>query len=509
ADARWLLVDEFQDVSDDQYALISVVAPVGRDDRHLFAVGDERQSIYRFRGAASTKLFTRLKGEYRAQEKGLYQNFRSTEAIVAIANLVQPPDLQSPLEAVGADENRPIHVYEFTTPEDEAERVAQTIQQRIDVGDAPESIAVLYSTHRRADAVEAALGRSKISFYRHIRNSIHDRKEAEPLIALMRDVNVRIRQNELLRTIGLKPAGLVDEIDWIRFDRARASGREAVMTLGLDHRLLTLKDCIDGSSPPHTAHGVPAYGRKLLKAYAPLVDLIDESEWPKLLGNLEYVDRYVDEAAGALRAALDAKNTVVLLAGDSHDAYLAQVLLNEVLPEGDQQHGHFYFCLDCEVPEGFRGFRIDPIDDPTTVISLTLQAWRIAQVLLLREQFDGLSFVALDLETSGKYADRADIIEIGAARFDPETGEIIDRFSSLVQSNHLSGDIAQLTGITAKELHEAPVVHEVLQQFSEWLRPDDIFVGHNIEEFDLAILNRIAVKSSFQPVRATDDRRCS
>lgn len=499
--ARWLFVDEFQDVSDDQYALISAVAPVGHDDRHLFAVGDDRQSIYSFRGAASVKLFTRLALDYRARDYGLNENFRSNAAIVEIANLIQPKGDGKELVATGSEPNRPIHLNQFATVEGEAARVAKVVKQRLDEGDKPESIAILYSTHRRADAVEQALSNEHIRFHRHVRNSIHDRPESKPLLALMREVSVPIRRDEVLKTIGLEPAGLVDEFDWIKFERARKGGKDIESNLGLDLRLLTLADCIKASRPPNTAKGVPRYARTLLNAYAPIVDVVEQDEWVRLASFVERLDRHVSDALGALRSVIDAGHRIVLLGDNSHDAILAGSMLETLVPAGDPNQGLFYFCLGADVPEDFRGFRIEPVEGPEGVLTMTMQAWRIGQLLLARERFDDLSFVALDIETNSRFAESADIIELGAVRFDPETGESLDTFSSLVQCNKLPGEIAHLTQISAAELHKAPPIHEVLHKFFAWLRPDDVLVGHNVEEFDLAVLERHSVASGFTALR--------
>ena len=79
---RWILVDEYQDVEADQYALISAIA--GRtlaesDDKlSLFAVGDDDQNIYSFSGA-SVEFVRRFESDYDAQPLMLTQNYRSTK----------------------------------------------------------------------------------------------------------------------------------------------------------------------------------------------------------------------------------------------------------------------------------------------------------------------------------------------------------------------------------------------------------------------------------------------
>ena len=94
---RWILVDEYQDIGADQYALISALA--GRtlaeeDDRlSLFAVGDDDQNVYAFNGS-STEFIRRFEGDYRAGPVYLTDNYRSTGNIIEAANAVIGPAQQ-------------------------------------------------------------------------------------------------------------------------------------------------------------------------------------------------------------------------------------------------------------------------------------------------------------------------------------------------------------------------------------------------------------------------------
>ena len=90
---RWLLVDEYQDIGPEEYALIGAVA--GRsleDDLHisLFAVGDDDQNIYAFAGA-SIDFIRRFEADYAAKPVWLTENYRSTAHIIAAANAVIAP----------------------------------------------------------------------------------------------------------------------------------------------------------------------------------------------------------------------------------------------------------------------------------------------------------------------------------------------------------------------------------------------------------------------------------
>ena len=86
---RWILVDEYQDVDDEQYQLISALAgwtlTGGERKLTLFAVGDDDQNIYAYAGA-SVKYLRRFEEDYKANTVYLTQNYRSTGHIIAAAN---------------------------------------------------------------------------------------------------------------------------------------------------------------------------------------------------------------------------------------------------------------------------------------------------------------------------------------------------------------------------------------------------------------------------------------
>lgn len=91
---RWILVDEYQDIGPEEYALISAVAGRSLDDPDLrlslFAVGDDDQNIYAFAGA-SIDFIRRFEADYRARPEYLIENYRSTGHIIAAANAVIAP----------------------------------------------------------------------------------------------------------------------------------------------------------------------------------------------------------------------------------------------------------------------------------------------------------------------------------------------------------------------------------------------------------------------------------
>ena len=102
---RWILVDEYQDIKELEYGLISALAgrTATNSDQtlNLFAVGDDDQNIYAFSGS-STRYIKRFEEDYRAKPHFMIENYRSTRLIIVAANSVIEPARQK-------DEGRPSH----------------------------------------------------------------------------------------------------------------------------------------------------------------------------------------------------------------------------------------------------------------------------------------------------------------------------------------------------------------------------------------------------------------
>lgn len=94
---RWILVDEYQDISPEQYELISALAGRTRADEdgriNLFAVGDDDQNIYAFNGA-SVEFIRRFEADYAARAAYLTSNYRSSANVIEAANLMIAPAAQ-------------------------------------------------------------------------------------------------------------------------------------------------------------------------------------------------------------------------------------------------------------------------------------------------------------------------------------------------------------------------------------------------------------------------------
>lgn len=159
AQYRWFTVDEYQDVSPLQHRLLRHWLG-GRDE--LCVVGDVSQTIYSFAGASAQYLLEFSREYPHATAVRLVQCYRSTEPIVAMANSLvagQPGALL--LRSVPGDGPAP-QITAYADDQAEADAVASLVRARIDAGESPASIAVLYRINAQSAELERAMAERSV-----------------------------------------------------------------------------------------------------------------------------------------------------------------------------------------------------------------------------------------------------------------------------------------------------------------------------------------------------------
>ncbi len=171
---RYILVDEFQDTNIAQLRLLELLV---NEAKNIFAVGDNDQAIYRFRGASfgSFKLFLeRFAGWREGQDStkfrvSLTENYRSTPNILRVATQVigqnaVSADFPKKVLSTHKPEGEKIRIVELATPEDEARWVAGELERIHKAGRRWRDFAVLYRAHNHRDDLVRELARRKIPF---------------------------------------------------------------------------------------------------------------------------------------------------------------------------------------------------------------------------------------------------------------------------------------------------------------------------------------------------------
>ena len=143
---RYILVDEFQDINQIQYDILKLLA---RPEDNLFIVGDDDQSIYRFRGAKPEIMLNFQKDYPGAGQVVLSDNFRSTKQIVEAAGQVirwNQARFAKEIRARGGD-GPPVKTLEFTDQQQECLYILRELQRASENGGKWSDTAVLYRTN--------------------------------------------------------------------------------------------------------------------------------------------------------------------------------------------------------------------------------------------------------------------------------------------------------------------------------------------------------------------------
>lgn len=210
----YVMVDEFQDVSGNQYALAEILSGY---HRNLFIVGDPDQTIYTWRGARIEYILNFDAEHEDTKTVFLDVNYRSIPEILAVSNsLIEKNKKRLPhrLEAYKESGRRPQYIHSKTTG-DEARWMTAEIQKLISAGNSYSDIAVLYRSHFVSRSIEEAFIKSKIPYTLYSGVEFYKRKEIKDVLAYLRmivysdDLSFRRVINEPKRNFGKKRMALL------------------------------------------------------------------------------------------------------------------------------------------------------------------------------------------------------------------------------------------------------------------------------------------------------------
>ncbi len=205
---RYLLVDEYQDTSVAQFRLVSLLTG---PEKNICVVGDDDQSIYRFRGATIENILNFERIYPGTKTIRLEQNYRSTSNILNAANCV----IQHNTERKGKTlwtkngEGDKVQVYTAENEQDEASHIADVIGQHLKEGGHLADHAILYRMNAQSAPIESYFTRAGIPHKIVGGQRFNDRKEVKDIHSYMSIVanprdDVRLRRiiNEPARKIG-------------------------------------------------------------------------------------------------------------------------------------------------------------------------------------------------------------------------------------------------------------------------------------------------------------------
>ena len=185
---RYLLVDEYQDTNPAQYELIRLLA---QSHHNLCVVGDDDQSIYRFRGATVENILSFEKQFPDSRVIRLEQNYRSTGHILNAANSVIRHNNGRMTKTLwtAAGDGEKVHWYRASDSKDEAAFIASTMQRLQANGTSYRDMAVLYRTHALSNTLEMQLRHQGIPYRIYGGLRFYDRKEVKDVLAYLAVLN--------------------------------------------------------------------------------------------------------------------------------------------------------------------------------------------------------------------------------------------------------------------------------------------------------------------------------
>lgn len=225
-----ILVDEMQDTNPLQWKILERM----RDPGYLFCVGDDAQSIYAFRGADFRNVHRFKKRIPEGKVLRLEQNYRSTQAILNVANwLLAESNLNydKHLSAVRGEGQRPC-LYDFSSETDEAEWVTDDLVSRHHQGADWGDHMVITRTAYAARAVEAMMVERKIPYYFVGGVSLLEAAHVKDVLSLARAAGSHVDELSWTRFLSLMPGiGAVRSSQMFQVIRARATMEEALTAL--------------------------------------------------------------------------------------------------------------------------------------------------------------------------------------------------------------------------------------------------------------------------------------
>jgi superfamily I DNA/RNA helicase/DNA polymerase III epsilon subunit-like protein len=484
--ARWrvILVDEFQDLNPVQYRIIHALS---REHRHVFAVGDDEQSIYAWAGA-DPRAFKSFMNDF-GLTTPLYlgENRRCPRHIFDLARRLIT--LNAPIfanrETPLANRTSPFEVTAFHFDSDEGELewvVDDIVRDRAEHAHPLGEIAVLYRKHEIGDELEAALLNAGIACrLAHGRALSEERTIAYVLAALhviARPSDDVVRERFFATSL---PPALMDYARTRARSHKRPLARElAEMRDRLPRGHLNRKwihlalSRLRNLSALQRAHAsLDALVADLLsqniKPRSPLEERHDELSDPadhpevvRLAERLRFAretDRYIDlPRLGGVEIALAA-----LL---SHVGVTARVVTGPTV-DGDP---------------------LSPNDAPT--LGLVLAVFKAAQMLEIGQATDAFrDFTAIDIETTDRNVEGAEIVEIAAVRV--RDGQIVEEFNSLVKPEvPIAPATVDIHGIRQIDVVMAPPFADIWPKVEAFCGAD-IVVAHNGYAFDFRIMDRM------------------
>jgi ATP-dependent DNA helicase PcrA len=212
---RYIMVDEYQDTNTVQFQLVHLLASginlYGEREYNLCVVGDDDQSIYKFRGANIYNILNFEKAFPNTNVIKLEQNYRSTKSILNAANEVICNNVGRKEKSLWTDneDGDPVSFIQFDTDFDEAECITSEIKSAVENGTASyHDFAVLYRTNAQSRLFEEKLIKKNIPYKIIGSINFYARKEIKDILAYLKTIDNGMDNIAIKRIINVPKRGI-------------------------------------------------------------------------------------------------------------------------------------------------------------------------------------------------------------------------------------------------------------------------------------------------------------
>ncbi|HYT88832.1 MAG TPA: UvrD-helicase domain-containing protein [Gemmataceae bacterium] len=490
---RWdhVLIDECQDLDATQYAILKLLAD---SHRSLFAVGDDEQSIFSWRGA-DPRVLARFVTDFGIDEPIVLDvNCRCARGIFDAARRILPsaqPLFEKKITAI-RESSFNVRAIGFADETEEAPWILDDLRQEIATGLRPGDCAVLYRTHQAGRVFEEALVAAGIPCRLARGQSLSDDKVIARVLAALRvvanpdaDLHVeslaaKVFSEPLLAEIKRRPGATF--LARLRINAEQTHGPDA----GRCWRFLYQAENLKGLGRLQgDLHGL---------VQAVLAQGIGEYEGPLEARHERLDDPEALPSAVALAEtllAVEQRRGRILLAPAGGLEIVARVMIRSVLRGLTVEHlraagaalpGDRVFWK----PTGPGPWPFSPGEERLQSVVLI----KALQIIEGRRYRKGLTdYVVFDTETTGKDVQHAEVIELAAVRV--RGGRVVDTFQSLVScTKPIPPGATAVHGYTDADLRGQPALSEVWPRFRAFAG-DDVLVVHNGRQYDVPLLERL------------------
>ena len=430
---RYICVDEYQDTNTAQFELVKLLAGVRKN---ICVVGDDDQSIYKFRGANIMNILNFENVFKGAKVVKLEQNYRSTQNILNAANAVIAHNRGRKTKRLWTERESDVPVYfnVYGSSGEEAAQIANDIARLKAKGHAEyNDCAILYRTNAQSREFEEAFVRENIPYYIVGGINFYARKEIKDVLAYLKtvdnasdDLAVRRIINVPRRSIGATTVQKVSEYADMRMISFFEACRRAKEIEGLGKaagKLVNFAQMIEGYREDVKEYGISAMAIKLLDetGYVEEIKDTDEDDAQERIENIEELMNRI--------SSYEEQNPEGTLSG-----FLEEVALVSDIDNADQRIPRVYL-MTVHSAKGLEFSRVYlcGMEEGVFPGNMSINSGHSEDI----EEERRLAYVAI---TRAK-----DVLKISAAKSRRSWGETqynaVSRFIKEIPEEYLSGDL--------------------------------------------------------------------